>query len=177
MLSVREYRASILAGLVIGVISGAALGVVWWRLAPRVPMVVRPNQSFPEGFQPSGYIAADVAYAALAVIAGVLVVVGLLAIRRYHLLPALIGSILAGIIGSILMWVIGVWLGHANLEELAATTNVETVVDAPLTLRLTGLVLLWPTTSALVITAVAAWDWIAHLLGGHRDHDRGRPDS
>lgn len=168
----REYRASLIAGLVIGVIAGPALGVVWWRLAPRVPVVVRPNESFPEGFQPSGYIAADVAFAALAVLAGVLVVVGLLAIRRYHLLPALAGSILAGVCGSVLMWQVGTRLGTANLAELAATTNIETVVDAPLTLRLTGLLLLWPITSAVVITVVAAWDWIAHLLGAHADHQR-----
>ncbi len=166
----REYRASLIAGVVIGVIAGAALGVVWWRLAPRVPITVRPNQMFPEGFQPSGYIAADVAYAALAILAGVLVVIGLLAIRRYHLLPALAGAIVAGVIGSLLMWFVGVSLGRANLEELAATTNIETVVDAPLTLRLTGLMLLWPITSAIVITIVAAWDWAAHLLGKHTDH-------
>lgn len=167
----REYRASILAGVIVGVISGAALGVVWWRLAPRVPVVVRPDQVFPEQFQPSGYIAADVAYAGLSVVAGVLVVVGLLAIRRYHLLPALAGSIIAGIVGSLLMWFVGVELGRANLEEIAASTNIETVVDAPLTLRLTGLVLLWPITSAVVITIVAAWDWVAHLIGRHDDHE------
>lgn len=167
----REFRASLIAGLVVGVIAGAALGVVWWRLAPRVPIVVKPNQAFPEGFQPSGYIAADVAYGALAILAGVLVVVGLLAIRRYHLLPALAGAIVAGVIGSVLMWQVGTLLGHANLEELASSTNIETVVDAPLVLRLTGLLLLWPITSAVVITVVAAWDWVAHLLGKHDDHD------
>lgn len=160
----RELWRLTIAGLVIGVIGGAALGVIWWRLAPRVSVVITPETTFPDGFQPSEFIAADVAYAGLAAFAGLIVVVGLLAMRRYHLLPVLFGSIVAGVVGSVLMWFVGTRLGHVDLEGLAATVSDEVVVEAPLRLRLTGLILLWPLVSAVVVTIVATWDWLVHLM-------------
>ena len=53
-------RASfvIIAGLIVGLVSGLALGVVWWRLAPRVDLVVQPGVSYPQGYQPEGYLGA-----------------------------------------------------------------------------------------------------------------------
>ncbi len=58
----RRASAVVVAGLVVGLFSGLALGVVWWQLAPSVPVIVRPGDSFPQGFQPEGYLAADATF-------------------------------------------------------------------------------------------------------------------
>ncbi len=45
----RRVSAVVIAGLVVSLFSGLALDVVWWQLAPKVPLVVQPGISFQEG--------------------------------------------------------------------------------------------------------------------------------
>lgn len=163
MTFVRRTTSVLTAGIVIGVVAGAALGVVWWRLAPRVSVVVRPDAVFPSNYQPDGYIGADVAYAALACIAGVAVTIGLVNMRREHLLSALWSAILSGAIGSALMWLVGSRLGSVDIAGLSATIEDKVVVDAPLALTMPAILLIWPATAALVVTVVAFADWWAEL--------------
>ena len=154
MTFVRRTTSVLAAGIVIGVVAGAALGVVWWRLAPRVSVVVRPDAVFPANYQPDGYIGADVAYAALACIAGVAVTIGLVNIRREHLLSSLWSAIL---------WLVGSRLGSVDIAGLSATIEDKVVVDAPLSLTMPAILLVWPATAALVVTVVAFADWWAEL--------------
>ncbi len=163
MTFMRRTTSVLAAGIVIGVVAGAALGVVWWRLAPRVSVVVRPDAVFPANYQPDGYIGADVAYAALACIAGVAVTIGLVNIRREHLLSSLWSAILSGAIGSALMWLVGSRLGSVDIAGLSATIDDKVVVDAPLSLTMPAILLVWPATAALVVTVVAFADWWAEL--------------
>lgn len=157
----RKASAVIVMGGLIGLVAGGALGVVWWRLAPRVTMVIRPGDSaVPQGFQPEGYLAADIAFAVLAVAAGVLVTIGLIRMRREHTTSALAASILAGLLGSLAMWFVGTHLGNVDIEGLAATTDVESTVDAPLRITMPAVLLLWPITAALVSTVVTMADWL-----------------
>jgi len=53
-------------------VGGVALGVLWWQLAPRASVVIRPEGVRPQGFQPEEFLAADVSFAALALVAGVI---------------------------------------------------------------------------------------------------------
>lgn len=163
MTLVRRTTSVITMGLIIGVVAGVALGVVWWQLAPRVPVVVRPDAVYPEGYQPDGYIAADIAFAALALVAGIAVTIGLLRMRREHLLACLIASLLSGAIGSALMWFVGARLGHVDIEGLSATITDKVVVNAPLHLTMPGLLLVWPITAALIVMIMAFADWWAEF--------------
>ena len=52
-------------GVLAGGLSGAALGVLWWSLAPRVSVVVTPDRVVPEGFQPQEYFSANISFGAL----------------------------------------------------------------------------------------------------------------
>lgn len=161
----RKASAVIVMGGLVGLLAGAALGVVWWRLAPRVTMVVRPGEGTSaslvhDGFQPQGYISADVAFAALAVAAGVFVTIGLIRMRREHLTSALFASLLAGLLGSLVMWFVGTHLGDVDIDGLAATTDVESTVDAPLRITMPAVLLLWPIAAALVATVVSMADWL-----------------
>lgn len=162
-------------GVVIGVVVGAALGVLWWRLAPRVPVVVRPDAVYPAGYQPDGYIAADVAFAGLALVAGVSVTIGLVRMRREHLLASLVAALLSGVIGSVLMWFVGGRLGQVDIEGLSATIATKVVVDAPLHLSMPALLLVWPIAAAAVVSVIALGDWWADRLTAGRSTPGGHP--
>ena len=163
MTFLRRTTSVLTAGIVIGLVAGTALGVVWWQLAPRVSMVVRPDTAFPENYQPDGYIAADVSFAALACLAGVAVTIGLMNMRREHLLSSLWAALISGAIGSALMWAVGSRLGSVDIAGLSATIDDKVVVDAPLSLTMPAILLVWPATAALVVTVVAFADWWAEL--------------
>jgi hypothetical protein len=164
----RRTTSVLTAGIVIGLVAGAALGVVWWRLAPRVSVVVRPDSVFPATYQPDGYIGADVAYAALACLAGVAVTIGLVNMRREHLLSSLWASLISGAIGSALMWAVGIRLGSVDIAGLSATIEDKVVVEAPLSLTMPAILLVWPATAALVVTVVAFADWWAEFRRSER---------
>jgi len=156
----RRVLAVVVAGLLWGAGCGIALGVVWWRLAPRVPMVIRPEGSRLMQYQPDGYIAADVSFGLIALLAGVVLTIGLVVMRREHLLSALGSAVLAGLVGSVLMWQVGSRLGAVDIAGLVATTTEETTVDGPLQIRMWALLLLWPIAAAAVVTVTAVADWI-----------------
>lgn len=157
----RPETAVLLAGVVTGVLVGAALGVLWWRLAPRVPIVIQPDGSRPQGFQPEEYLAADISFAAIAVVAGVIVTIGLAAMRRSHLLGVLAAGLLASGVGTWAMWQVGTRLGSVDIEGLIATTEKEFVVDAPLTVTMPGVFLVWAIASTAVVAVLALGDWLA----------------
>lgn len=161
MSTARKASAVIVAGLVVGLIAGAALGVVWWALAPRVPLVVRPGTSFPQGYQPEGFLAADAAFGLLAVIAGVAIGIGLANMRREHLFSVLVAALLSSAVGTAAMWFVGTHLGSVDIDGLVATTTEEVVVDAPLQVSMYGMFVLWGLASAVVVTILALSDWIS----------------
>lgn len=167
----RRIVAVVVAGILWGAGCGVALGVVWWRLAPRVPMVIRPEGSSFSQYQPDGFIAADVSFGILALLAGVALTIGLVVMRREHLVSVLGSALLAGIVGSILMWQVGSRLGAVDIAGLVATTDQETMVDGPLEIRMWALLLVWPIASAAVVTITAVADWLSHRRHGARDAD------
>jgi hypothetical protein len=147
--------------VLVGLVSGAALGVVWWKMAPRVPVIVRPESgAYPEGFQPEGYLAADVTFAILGLIAGLAITIGLAYMRRDHLPSVLAASLAASVVGPAAMWFVGTRLGSVDIEGLVATTHADVVVDAPLTVSMPAVYLVWAIASALVVTVLALSDWL-----------------
>lgn len=160
--------AVVVAGFVVSLFSGLALGVLWWQLAPRVPLVVRPGVSYPEGYQPDGYLGADVAFAILALIAGVAITIGLAYMRRDDLTTVLVTGVLSGFLGTAAMWFVGTRLGSVDIAGLVATTETDVVVDAPLQVSMYGIFLLWPLASAGVVTVLALSDWIAEVRRSRR---------
>lgn len=156
----RPERSVIVAGLIVGALSGLALGVVWWRLAPRASVVVRPDGVRPQGFQPEEYLAADVSFAALAVVAGVVLTIALAAMRRHHLVGVLVAGLLASGVGTVAMWQVGTRLGSVDIEGLIATTEEEFVVQGPLEVTMPGVFLMWAIASAGVVVVLAVGDWL-----------------
>lgn len=159
----RRASAVIVAGVIVGLVSGAALGVLWAALAPRVPVVVGESGVVPDDFQPEQYFASDVAFGLLGLVAGVAIAIGLAYMRREHLFSVLVAAMLAGGLGTAAMWFVGTRLGSVDIEGLQATITQETVVDGPLEVSLGAMFVMWPLASAIVITFLALGDWLTSL--------------
>ena len=162
----RRAGAVVSAGIIVGLISGAALGVVWSALAPRVPLVIAPESASPQGFQPEEYLASDIAFGILGLVAGVAITIGLAYMRREHLMAVLVAALLSSALGTAAMWFVGTRLGSVDIEGLQATTTSEIIIDGPLTVSLPAVYLMWPVASALIVTVLALSDWIAELKRG-----------
>jgi len=168
MSSERRPAAVVIAGLVVGLVSGAALGVVWSALAPRVPVRITPDSPALRGSLLDHSLASDVTFGVLGLVAGVAIAIGLAYMRREHLFSVLVGALLAGAVGTAAMWFVGTGLGSVDIEGLQATTTGELVIDGPLTVSLPGMFLMWPLASAAIVTVLALSDW----LGDFRSSDR-----
>ena len=164
----RRASVVVIAGVIVGLFSGLALGVVWWRLAPRVPQVVEQGASYPQGYQPEGYLAADAAFGVLGLIAGIAITIGLANMRRDRLFSVLIAGLLAGVVGTAAMWFVGTRLGSVDIEGLIATTT-DVVADAPLRVAMPAMFLMWPIAAALVVTVLALGDWIVEVRSARRE--------
>lgn len=150
------------AAITLGVFGGAALGVLWWRLAPRVPVLISSENGATPGYQPQEYIGADVAFGALGLVAGLVITIGLVRMRRDQILSVLVASVVAGVVGSAAMWFVGTRLGSVDIEGLIATSTESITVDAPLVVTLPGVYVVWPLVAALIVTLVAFSDvWTA----------------
>ncbi|MDP4689755.1 MAG: hypothetical protein NWR17_02595 [Candidatus Nanopelagicales bacterium] len=146
---------------------GALLGIVWEALAPRVTLIVASDGlAYPEGFQPEGYATDDGIAAILCVAAGILI--GLIAvwITRRALPPeralpvALALVIVLGIVGSLALWWVGEHRGGFDLTEAVRMASQGDVITAPLDLRMSGVLVLWPASSVLVIFLAATGEWL-----------------
>jgi len=158
----RRAWAVIVAGVLFGLVSGAALGVVWWRLAPRMPVLIRPGAGgYPEGFQPEETLASDITFGLLAIVAGVAITIGLAHMRREHLVSVLVAGLAASAVGTAAMWLVGTRLGSVDITGLVATTTEDVVVDAPLQVSMPAMYLLWSISSAAVVVVLALGDWLA----------------
>lgn len=143
---------------------GGALGVVWWVLAPRVVLDVYGDQTYPADFQPGGYIADDGIASVACLIGGALTFVGALLLARRRggsvLTLATLGAmVLAGVVGALVCWGVGSWLGAVDLEAEIAAAGEGGQVLAPLTLRMPGVLLLWPLASAGLFALGALLMW------------------
>ncbi len=147
------------AGVVVGLLTGISLGVLWWALAPRVSIVVSDQGFRADDFQPQEYLASDIAFGALALIAGVFVTTGLVYMRREHLVATLGAALLAAVVGSLGMWFVGTQLGSVDLEQVSLPE--PSVIEGPLEVHMPAIFLVWPLTAAVIITVLALSDFLA----------------
>ncbi|MFI1418024.1 AAA family ATPase [Streptomyces sp. NPDC020731] len=136
-------------------LGGALLGVLWWWLAPRVPLVgdvvggswvVYLKDS--EGEQGIGV---DGTFSLLALGFGAVSALAVFLVRRRGGVPLVVALAVGGLLGSVLAWRLGVWLGPAS-DVIAQARSVGKGVtfDAPLKLSAKGALLAWP-FAALVL--------------------------
>ncbi|CAL9418241.1 hypothetical protein SUDANB140_01799 [Streptomyces sp. enrichment culture] len=149
-----EVRQAAVTALAVA-LSGALLGVLWWKLAPDVPLVgtVANDRWFvyladSEGEQA---IAVDGTFTLLALAFGALSALVVFLLRRRGGVPLVVALGAGGLLGSLLAWRLGVWLGPTQ-DVLAHAKDVgegETFT-APLRLGAKGALLAWPLAGLVV---------------------------
>ncbi len=148
---VRQAAVTVLAVA----LSGALLGVLWWKLAPTVPLVgdLADNRWIvyfkdSEGEQAVGV---DGTFTLLALAFGALSAVVAFLLRRRGGVPLVAALGVGGLLGSLLAWRIGVWLGPTQ-DVIAHAKDVGKGVTfaAPLKLGAKGALLAW-SVAALVV--------------------------
>ena len=162
----RRLAASLVA--VLGVIAfGALLGLAWEALAPRVTLVVASDgKPYPEGYQPEGYMTDDGIAALLCLVAGLILGVAAVWVSRritardHALLVALVSVLVLGAVGALALWWTGEAVGAFDFDALVASSPEGTSLTAPLTLRMPGVLVLWPLMSVAVVFITALGDWL-----------------
>ncbi|MFG2792344.1 AAA family ATPase [Streptomyces sp. NPDC048419] len=149
-----EVREAAVVTVVVAV-AGALLGVLWWWLAPHVPLVADVVDkrwivylSDSEGEQAIGV---DGTFTLLAVGFGVVSALAVFLWRRRGGVPLVVALGVGGLLGSLLAWKVGVWLGPTqDVIAHAKAVGKGVVFSAPLKMGAKGALLAWP-LAALVV--------------------------
>ncbi|MCH5675445.1 AAA family ATPase [Streptomyces gilvus] len=150
-------------------LGGVLLGVLWWWLAPQVPLVGdMVNKRWivyladSEGEQAIGV---DGTFTLLALAFGVVSALVVFLVRRRGGIPLVVALGVGGLLGSLLAWRLGVWLGPTQ-DVIAHAKQVGNGVTfpAPLKLGAKGALLAWSLAALVVHLGLTA-------LFGPRDPD------
>ncbi|MEU7659928.1 AAA family ATPase [Streptomyces lincolnensis] len=136
-------------------LGGVLLGVLWWWLAPRVPLVgdvVDRNWVVylkdTEGEQAVGV---DGTFTLLGLAFGVVTAFVVFLVRRRGGVPLVVALTVGGLLGSLLAWRLGVWLGPAqDVVAHARSVGKGVTFSAPLKLGAKGALLAWSLAAVLV---------------------------
>jgi hypothetical protein len=165
-----EVREGVVVALGVAV-TGVLLGVLWWWLAPHVPLVgdvVGKNWVVylkdSEGEQAVGV---DGTFALLALAFGAVSALVVFLARRRGGVPLVVGLAVGGLLGSLLAWRVGLWLGPSH-DVIAHAKSVGKGVtfSAPLKLGAKGALLAWSLAALVVHLGLTA-------LFGPRDPEPG----
>ncbi|MFJ8196092.1 AAA family ATPase [Streptomyces sp. NPDC096152] len=150
-------------------LGGLLLGLLWWWLAPHVPLVgdVVDNSwvvyfKDTEGEQAIGV---DGTFTLLALAFGLVSALAVFLVRRRGGVPLVVALCVGGLLGSLLAWRFGIWLGPGkDVIAQAKAAGKGVTFPAPLKLSAKGALLAWPLAALVVHLGLTA-------LFGPRDPD------
>ncbi|CAM5551545.1 ABC transporter permease OS=Streptomyces violarus OX=67380 GN=FHS41_005858 PE=4 SV=1 [Streptomyces violarus] len=136
-------------------LGGVLLGVLWWWLAPHVPLVgdvVEGNWVvFLKDTEGEQAVGVDGTFTLLGLAFGVVSALVVFLLRRRGGVPLVVGLAVGGLLGSFVAWRVGVWLGPAeDVVAHAREVGRGVTFSAPLRLGAKGALLAWP-FAALVL--------------------------
>ncbi|MFJ9735194.1 AAA family ATPase [Streptomyces sp. NPDC101171] len=154
-------------------LGGVLLGLLWWWLAPHVPLIAdQVDKSWvvyikdTEGEQAVGV---DGTFTLLGLAFGLVSAVVVFLWRRRGGVPLVVALGLGGLLGSLLAWRLGVWLGpESDVIAHAKAVGKGVTFSAPLKLGAKGALLAWPLGALLVHLGLTA-------LFGPRDPEEAYP--
>ncbi|MDN3259140.1 AAA family ATPase [Streptomyces sp. CSDS2] len=142
-------------------LGGVLLGLLWWWLAPRVPLVgdvldkswvVYLKDS--EGEQAVGV---DGTFTLLGLGFGLVSALVVFLLRRRGGVPLVVALGLGGLLGSLLAWRLGIWLGpDPDVLAHARAAGKGVTFSAPLKLSAKGALLAWPLAGLLAHLGLTA---------------------
>lgn len=130
-------------------LGGVLLGVVWWWLAPRVPLVGDVSGDewtvYLKDSEGEQGIGVDGTFTLLALAFGAVSALVVFLVRRRGGVPLVVALAVGGLLGSVLAWRLGVWLGPSqDVIAQARSAGAGVTFDAPLELGAKGALLAWP---------------------------------
>ncbi|MEU9785813.1 AAA family ATPase [Streptomyces phaeochromogenes] len=138
-------------------IGGVLLGLLWWWLAPHVPVFSDGVDVYPRDVEGEQVIGVDGTFSLLAVGFGLVTAVVVFLLRRRGGIPLIVALTVGGILASLLAWRLGIWLGPTQ-DALAHGKEVGKGVtfDAPLAINAKGALLAWSVSALLVHLGLTA---------------------
>nr|WP_168508174.1 AAA family ATPase [Streptomyces sp. S1D4-11]QIY95318.1 AAA family ATPase [Streptomyces sp. S1D4-11] len=147
------------------VLAGVLLGVLWWWLAPHVPLIADDSAVYLKDTEGEQAIGVDGTFTLLALAFGAVSAVVVFLVRRRGGVPLVVALAVGGVLGSLLAWRIGIWLGPTqNVVAHAKHVGKGVTFSAPLKLGAKGALLAWSLAALVVHLGLTA-------LFGPRDPD------
>lgn len=153
--------------VVMALVGGALLGILWWWLAPHVPLVSDGSAVYFKETEGEQAVGVDGTFTLLALGAGALSALVVFLLRRRGGVPLVVALMVGGLLGAVLAWRLGVWLGPGtDVAARAKEVGRGVTFSAPLKLGAKGALLVWPFAGLLVHLGLTA-------MFGPRDPDPG----
>ncbi|CAL9422459.1 hypothetical protein SUDANB108_01886 [Streptomyces sp. enrichment culture] len=151
------------AGLVAVAVAlgGVLLGVLWWWLAPHVPLVGDVTDGnwvvYLKDTEGEQAVGVDGTFTLLALGFGAVSALVVFLLRRHGGVPLVAGLAVGGLLGALLAWRVGVWLGPAeDVVAHAREVGRGVTFSAPLKLGAKGALLAWPLAALVVHLGLTA---------------------
>lgn len=143
--------------LVMALLGGALLGVLWWWLAPHVPLVSDGSAVYFKDTEGEQAVGVDGTFTLLALGMGAVSALVAFLLRRRGGVPLVVALTVGGLLGAVLAWRLGVWLGpETDVAARAKEVGRGVTFSAPLKLAAKGALLAWPLAGLLVHLGLTA---------------------
>ncbi|MFF9041273.1 DUF2567 domain-containing protein [Streptomyces sp. NPDC014892] len=143
--------------VVMALLGGALLGVLWWWLAPHVPLVSDGSAVYFKDTEGEQAVGVDGTFTLLALGAGALSGLVVFLLRRRGGVPLTVALLIGGLLGAVVAWRLGVWLGPGtDVAARAKEVGQGVTFSAPLKLAAKGALLAWPFAALLVHLGLTA---------------------
>ncbi|MDL5201021.1 AAA family ATPase [Streptomyces sp. ALI-76-A] len=154
-------------------LAGVLLGVLWWWLAPHVPLVGDVTGEswvvYLEDTEGEQAVGVDGTFTLLALAFGAVSALVVFLLRRRGGVPLVVALGVGGLLASLLAWRLGVWLGPTqDVVAHAKSVGKGVTFSAPLELGAKGALLAWPLAALVVHLGLTA-------LFGPRDPEHLAP--
>jgi len=159
-----EVRQAAVIAVAVALV-GLLLGVLWWRLAPQIPLISDDQAVYLKDTEGEQAIGVDGTFTLLALAFGLVSAVVVFLVRRRGGVPLVVGLTVGSLLGAVIAWRFGVWLGPtSDVAAHAREAGKGVTFAGPMELGAKGALLAWPIASLLVHLALTA-------LFGPRDPD------
>jgi hypothetical protein len=139
-------------------VAGAALGLLWLWLAPRVSLISDGKAVFLRHSEGESAIGADGTFVLLALGFGAVAAALVFLVHRHGGVALVVGLAMGGVLGSLLGWGVGTLLGPTHdVVAHAKEVGANVVFEAPLKLEMwAGAMLAWPIAAMVVHLGLTA---------------------
>ncbi|GLP68559.1 MULTISPECIES: DUF2567 domain-containing protein [unclassified Streptomyces] len=158
-------RTELIEGAVIMVavaLCGVLLGVLWWWLAPHVPLVGDVDEQgnwvvYLKDTEGEQAVGVDGTLTLLALAFGAVSALVVFLWRRRGGVPLVVGLAVGGVLASLLAWRVGMWLGpSSDVLAHAKAVGKGVTFSAPLKLGAKGALLAWSLAGLVVHLGLTA---------------------